>query len=214
MDEPKEKKGTLLRFLIVVGALCLVVILLGLFFLYNLFQTPPGTPDLDFSKLRSPSEILSAKGMAPYLSSSKPAVSPNTARVFFTTDGRYLSAELTEISRDLSSYERINRLTDRLIKGPVSKYFEPVIPPGTNLLGLYIGEDEVTLDFSKELQDNFQGGIMAGMLAVYSIVNTVTLNVEGIDRVQILIDGKAASTLAGEIDLSAPFGPNLNLIHW
>jgi spore germination protein GerM len=79
---------------------------------------------------------------------------------------------------------------------------------------MYILEDRLVVDFSKELSQNFHGGLMAEMLAVYSIADTIILNVPEIKQVQILIDGEMRATLAGGIDLSAPLGANINLIRW
>jgi len=42
-------------------------------------------------------------------------------------------------------------------------------------------------------------------LTVYAIVNTVTANLSSVERVQILIDGKQADTLAGHVRSAAPF---------
>jgi hypothetical protein len=45
-------------------------------------------------------------------------------------------------------------------------------------------------------------------LTVYALVNAVTANLPTIQRVQILIDGRQAETLAGHIDLRRPLQRN------
>jgi hypothetical protein len=61
-----------------------------------------------------------------------------------------------------------------------------------------------------------QGGIKASaweeLLAVYSIVNTLTQNFDEIKRVRFLIDGKEAQLLAGHIDLSRMFTKRTDLM--
>jgi hypothetical protein len=47
------------------------------------------------------------------------------------------------------------------------------------------------------------------MLTVYSIVNTAVANLDGIERVQILVEGKEVETLAGHLDLSKPLLPDM-----
>jgi hypothetical protein len=47
---------------------------------------------------------------------------------------------------------------------------------------------------------------------VYAIVHAVTANLPSIRRVQILIDGREADTLAGHVDLRRPLEPNLALV--
>jgi len=198
-----KRRSGLLRFLLVLVFAAAVAAIIGLRLVDRLFSGPSPPSPLDFSGV--------LQNMPP--SPEKP-VSPNTARVFFTTDGRHLHAEILELPRELSSYERTRRLLDRLIRGPASKYFEPVLPPNLGIHGIYIVDDEATIDFSEDLPKGVQGGIIPEMLAVYSIVNTIVLNVEGVSRVQILIDGKIESTLKGEIDISVPLGANLNLVKW
>ena len=199
----KNKRGNLLRFVIALGAIALVAAAIGVYFIYRLFETQSSASQMDLSR------VLQGK-----LRVQEAPVSPNTARIFFTTDGRYLSAEFIELPGELTPYERITRLLDRLMRGPVSKYFEPVLPEKTTLRGVYVVDDEAILDFSRDLEKNFQGGIVGEMLAVYSIVNTVILNMEGVGRVQILIEGEVKSSPAGEMDISAPLGVNLNLVKW
>jgi hypothetical protein len=44
------------------------------------------------------------------------------------------------------------------------------------------------------------------------IVDALTVNLPAISRVQILIDGKQADTLAGHVDLRHPFQKNLTWV--
>ncbi|MEO1366346.1 MAG: GerMN domain-containing protein [Acidobacteriota bacterium] len=46
------------------------------------------------------------------------------------------------------------------------------------------------------------------LLTVYSVVNTVTLGSDAVERVVMLIDGKQPSTLAGHVDLTRPLRPD------
>ena len=49
-------------------------------------------------------------------------------------------------------------------------------------------------------------------LSIYSIVNSLILNVSEIQMVKILINGKDALTLAGHIDLRFPLKADMLLI--
>jgi hypothetical protein len=50
------------------------------------------------------------------------------------------------------------------------------------------------------------------LLTIFSVVNSLILNVSEIDRVKILIDGSETSTLAGHINLQVPFKAHMLLI--
>ena len=47
---------------------------------------------------------------------------------------------------------------------------------------------------------------------MYAIVNTVTANLASVERVQILVGGKQADTLAGHVDLRRPFERDTSLV--
>ena len=50
------------------------------------------------------------------------------------------------------------------------------------------------------------------LLAVYTMVNTLTQNLEEIKQVRFLLEGKEAQTLAGHIDLSRKFEKRMDLV--
>ena len=73
-----------------------------------------------------------------------------------------------------------------------------LIPPGTMLRAFYITErGDAFVDLSPEVSTMHPGGSTNELLTVYAIVNAVTANLSSVERVQILIDGKQADTLAG-----------------
>ena len=65
---------------------------------------------------------------------------------------------------------------------------------------------------ARELKDNHPGGIGTEIMTIYSIVNSLVLNIPEIDAVKILIDGKESITLAGHIDLKFPLKADMLLI--
>jgi hypothetical protein len=50
------------------------------------------------------------------------------------------------------------------------------------------------------------------LLAVYAVVNSIVVNFPAVRRVQILLDGETASTLAGHVDLSHPLSADMTLL--
>lgn len=140
---------------------------------------------------------------------SKPEM--KTVNLYFSNDeGLALKAEKREIEKGALAKE-IERSINALIKGPAEK-LTPTIPDGTRLLGIEIKEGVAFLNFSKEISERHPGGSSAEIQTVYSIVNTVALNFSEIKKVQLLIEGKKAKTVAGHIDISFPLGPDKEFI--
>ncbi|NPV54029.1 MAG: hypothetical protein HPY71_10955 [Firmicutes bacterium] len=100
-----------------------------------------------------------------------------------------------------------------LISGPAGEsVLSPTIPKGTSLRELWIAPDGVAhVDFSSELSKNHWGGSRSEELTVYSIVNSLT-ELPDIKKVQILIEGRKGSTVAGHIILDTPFERDEGLI--
>jgi germination protein M len=96
-----------------------------------------------------------------------------------------------------------------LVKGPQSAKLLPTMPTDTRLLGAYRLGNTLILDFSRELQTNHPGGSTGELLTVYSIVDTMTKNMKGVQYVQILVEGEEVETLAGHLDLTKPIAPKM-----
>lgn len=103
-------------------------------------------------------------------------------------------------------------IVNALIKGP-QKGLLKTIPAETRLRAIYITPDGTCyVDLSQAVRKNHPGGSKSELLTIYSMVNSLVLNVPEIERVQILIDGNEAPTLAGHIDLQLPVKANMLLI--
>jgi Sporulation and spore germination len=62
------------------------------------------------------------------------------------------------------------------------------------------------------LTDGWGTGSHQELMAIYSLVETVTANFEDAQRVRILINGSPAETLAGHISLARSFRPVPSLV--
>jgi sporulation and spore germination protein len=88
-----------------------------------------------------------------------------------------------------------------------------VVPAGTTLRAFYVTDrGDAFVDFSPEISTAHPGGSTTELLTVYALVNAVTTNLSSVQRVQILIGGKEANTLAGHVDLRRPFERDTSLI--
>ena len=90
-----------------------------------------------------------------------------------------------------------------LLTGTKEKGQTNVIPKKAKLRSVTVKDGVATVDFSKELQQNFSGGSTGEEMLVGSIVNTLT-DFPEVKKVQILIDGASVEALSGHLDLSEP----------
>ena len=96
---------------------------------------------------------------------------------------------------------------------PAPEPYVSVIPEATMLRAFYVTDrGDAFVDLSREVSANHPGGSFTELLTVYAIVNAVTANLPAIQRVQILIDGKEADTLAGHVDLRRPLQRDESLV--
>ena len=103
-------------------------------------------------------------------------------------------------------------IVEALIKGPQEGLVR-TLPSTTKLKAIYIAADNICyVDLSEAVSKNHPGGSNSELLTVYSIVNSLILNIATIERVKILINGQEALTLAGHIDLQFPVKAKMLLI--
>ena len=131
---------------------------------------------------------------------------------FAGRDSNYLMAEQRVIPHPDDPAGLADTIVKALIKGP-QKGLLKTIPAETQLRALFITPDGTCyVDLSEAVRKNHPGGSKSELLTIYSMVNSLVLNVPEIERVQILIAGNEAPTLAGHIDLQLPVKANMLLI--
>jgi hypothetical protein len=65
----------------------------------------------------------------------------------------------------------------------------------------FISEDTMIVDTTAQFADGHPSGILLEELTLASLIETLTANVPGINKVKFLVDGKERETLAGHADL-------------
>lgn len=124
-----------------------------------------------------------------------------------------LVAEAREIFATSAPGDRAKQIVADLISGPATELAVRGLPRNTRLRQIYVLPNGVAyLDFSGELREGLGGGSNEELLAIYSIVDSVVLNVPEIRRVGILIDSKPVDTLNGHMSLRRPLRPDVSLI--
>jgi len=114
-------------------------------------------------------------------------------------------------NNDLETLGR--EILEALIEGS-QKGLMRTVPADTKINAIYISNDSVAyVDLSEKVKENHPGGCQMEFLTIYSIVNSLVLNIPQIESVKILIGGRESTSLAGHIDLRFPLKANLLLIH-
>ena len=98
-------------------------------------------------------------------------------------------------------------IVKELIAGPKNKELNATIPAEAKILSVKIKEGVASTDFSKELQTKHWGGSTGEDMTLNSIANTLT-ELDSIDKVQLLIEGKKVESLAGHADTTVPLERN------
>jgi spore germination protein GerM len=131
---------------------------------------------------------------------------------FANRDYSFLKSEQRVVDRIGEPVEFGRAIVEALIKGPQRGLIR-TIPTGTELKAIYIATNRVCyVDFSEAVRNNHPGGSNSEMLTIYSVVNSLILNVSEIKQVKILIEGSESATLAGHITLQFPFKAHMLMI--
>ena len=76
------------------------------------------------------------------------------------------------------------------------------LPKGADIKDVYfISDDTMIVDTTSQFADGHPSGILLEELTLASLIETLTANVPGINKVKFLVDGKERETLAGHADL-------------
>jgi spore germination protein GerM len=146
-------------------------------------------------------------------SSLTPLTFRSVTLYFPSAYGNALVGEPHEIFETASPGDRAKQILSDILAGPNDPDALRAVPQGIRLRQVFVMADGVAYaDFSSELARRMGGGSTEEILAVYSIINSLVLNIEEVERVGILLDGKPCETLNGHIDLRRPLPANLRLL--
>lgn len=131
---------------------------------------------------------------------------------FSDKDNSFLKAETRDLFHSDNLFEFGKNIVEALIEGPKTGLMR-TIPADTTLKAFYVTRDGTAyIDMSDTIRDAHPGGVKSELFTIYSMVNSLTLNIPEIDAVKILISGSEAMTLNGHIDVRFPFKANMLLI--
>jgi len=132
---------------------------------------------------------------------------------FIDTDGKYLKAVEQKFSADLNNNELGLAILKALITGPALDEFGVTLPKGTKINAFFTtGDGKAFIDFDRNISTLRSYSAQTEMLTIYSIVNSIVLNIDGVERVKILIQGENAQTLSGHINLDCFYEANMLIV--
>ncbi len=139
------------------------------------------------------------------------SASKSVVHLYFGDRDNYLRAEKNMIQ----AHEPVcqgKMILENLIGGPRSNLL-PTLPKETILLGFYIDDYKTAyVDLSMEARRKHQGGVSSELLSVYSIVNSLILNIDEIEAVKIILSGREVETFNGHVDLRNPLKADIMYI--
>jgi len=133
----------------------------------------------------------------------RPAVKTR-ADVFYTDEQAMYLVPLSIAVREGGGKKDLAlQAIEALLAGPPNNFrLSATVWPGSKVLGLEIEKDKAVINLSKEVI-GYGGGTTAETMLVYSVVHTLTA-IQGINRVQMLIDGQRLKYLPEGIDIFNP----------
>ena len=131
---------------------------------------------------------------------------------FADKDNYFLMSEQRVVTHPENPVDSARAIVEALIEGP-QKGLVRTVAAGSQLRAVYITPNgDCYVDLSQAAAKNHPGGCNSELLSIYSVVNSLILNIPEIKRVKMLIEGKEVLTLAGHIDLKLPLEANMLLI--
>jgi spore germination protein GerM len=120
---------------------------------------------------------------------------------------------LVGVQREVPFGEPVTEQARRIIEQQLGEAPAPLVsamPAGTSLRSLFISQrGDAFVDLSRDVSAKHNGGALDELFTVYTVVSALTVHLPAITRVQILIDGQEADTLAGHVDLRHPLQKSL-----
>ena len=127
----------------------------------------------------------------------KPADDSLFLRVFYPSEGK-LVMEDRKVKRQVNTLAISEEILNEFLKGPAKGGSD--VPQGTRVLGMYFGNDKILyVDLSDEFRRNFQGDAETEFLLLKGLYESIISNVQGIDDVKIILEGKETESIGGHL---------------
>ena len=136
-----------------------------------------------------------------------------SVQLFFSdSNERFLVPEKRFIPRPKTLNGQAEELVRALMEGSRMNLVR-TLPEGMQLQSVTVDKNGTAhVSFNRKLIDDHPGGTASEMATLYSMANTLALNLQEIKRVKLLIDGREFTTIKGHVDTREPILPDRDLI--
>ena len=132
--------------------------------------------------------------------------------LYFPADGGRIAGERRELQVTESPRDRTRKIVQGLLAGPRAQTLYRPFPQGVRLGSVLISGDVAYLDLVWDGHpEPPSSGSSEEIQRIYSVVNSICLNVPQVQRVAVLWNGFQRITF-GHLDLSQPIRPDRSLI--
>jgi len=134
--------------------------------------------------------------------------------LYFADSSRFaLQAEQRQLTRPNDPAAFGEAIIRALTTGPQDKHRRRTLPGGNILRAFFVDADKTAyVDFNNDMWAHHPDGVQADILAIYSIVNSLVLNMAEVDAVKFLNLGREPITTAAHLDLRYPLKANILLV--
>lgn len=134
--------------------------------------------------------------------------------LYFPADGGLLRSEPRDLQVSAAPKHRIRKIVEALLAGPETRGLARPFPEGVVLGGVVLGQNgTVYVDLRWADHDEPpQSGSTEEIQRLYSVVDSICLNVPQASRVVLLWNGVQRDTFSGHLDLSRPLTPDSSLV--
>ena len=139
-------------------------------------------------------------------------VEPVQFILYFPADGGRLAGERRELQVTESPRDRTRKIVQGLLAGPKAQNLYRPFPQGVRLGSVLLADDVIYLDLVWDGHpEPPSSGATEEIQRIYSVVDSICLNVPQVQRVAILWNGFQRLTF-GHLDLSRPMRPDRSLV--
>jgi len=152
--------------------------------------------------------VMKAEDYVDSTSADLKNIKEDTLKLYFaSTDGTQLAREAILVHyKNTATLESV--VMERIIAGPLSDTLNKTCPSDTKLNHISVENRLCTVDLNQRFLETVENQAFA--VKIYSVVNSLC-ELDGVDSVQILIDGKKITTDDG-VDISVPLTAEQSLI--